>query len=61
MTLYYALDNPCLVYDYNCLGNITIYDGYTENNYVVDDHCNEGHTVEVYYDDGYIYASWRLG
>ena len=59
--VYYALDLPRLAYDYDCAGTITAYDGYVENDYTVDGRRDEGHTREGYYDDGYVYASWRLG
>ena len=54
---YYALDNPRLAYDYDCAGNITAYDGYTENGYAINGHPDEGHTGGGNYDDDYIYAS----
>ena len=53
----YALDHPCSAQDYDCAGNITAYDDYTKNDYVVDGHRDEGHTREGYYDDDYVYAS----
>ena len=55
------MDNLCPAYDYNCVGNITAYDGYAENNYVVDSRRDEGHTRGGYYDDDYVHAIWRLG
>ena len=58
---YYALDLPRTAYDYNCAGNITAYDGYVENDYAVNSRRNEGRTGEGFYDDSYVYASWRLG
>ena len=57
---YYTLDNPRPTYDYDCAGNITAFDGYTENDYAVDSRRDEGHTRWGNYDDDYIYANWRL-
>ena len=56
---YYAPDFPRPTYD--GAGNITAYNGYAENDHIVDGRRNEGHTREGYYDDGYVYAIWRLG
>ena len=61
LTTYYALDFPRPVRDYDCVGNMTAYDGYLENDYDVDGRSDKGHTGEGYYDDDYVYASWRLG
>ena len=58
---YYALDLPHPAYDYDCVGTITAYEGYAENDYTVNDRREEGHTGGGYYDDDYVYANWRLG
>ena len=55
------MDLPRLAYDYDCAGTITAYESYVEVDYAADGRCNEGHTGWGHYDDGYIYASWRLG
>ena len=55
--LYYALDNPRPAYAYDCAGNTSAYDGYTENDYTVDGYRNEGHLGGGYYDDDYVYAN----
>ena len=60
LTAYYALDNPRPAYDYDCASNTIAYDGYTESGYTIYDHHDEGHVGEGYYDDDYVYASWRL-
>ena len=54
---YYALDNPRLAYDYDCVGNIPIYDGYTEDDYAFDGHPDEGNVGGGCYDKDYIYAN----
>ena len=54
---YYNLGHPCPAYDYDCAGNITAYNDYSENDYAIDDRRNVGHTGEGYYDDDYVYAS----
>ena len=61
MTTYYALDNPHPVYDYDCTGNVIVYDGHTEDGYVVDGYHNDADVDEGRYDNAYIYDSWRLG
>ena len=54
---YYALDNPHPVYNYNCEGNTTAYNSYTENDYAIDGRRDKGHTRGGYYDGVYVYAS----
>ena len=61
LTTYYALDFSRPAYDYNCASNMTAYDNYTGNDYVVNGCHDEGHTGEGFYDDDYVYAGWRLG
>ena len=59
---YYALDFPCPAYDYDCAGNMTVYDSYMENDNAVDGRRDEGHNGGgCYNDDVDVCASWRLG
>ena len=58
--VYYSLDNPHLVYDYDCAANIPTYDGYIEDGHTFDGYTYEAHVGRGYYDDAYIYANWRL-
>ena len=38
-----------------------MYDGYANGNYVTDDYIEEVDVGGGYYEDDYVYVSWRLG
>ena len=61
MTIYYALDNPHPTYDYDCASNVLAYNGYTKDGHAFDGYTNEVNVGGGYYDEDYVYASWRLG
>ena len=58
---YNALDNPYPAYDYECAGNVLVYDSYTKDGYAIGGYNNKANVEGGCYNEDYIYANWRLG
>ena len=61
MMVYYALDFPRPIYDYDYASNAPGCNGYAEDDLAPIAVTEGANARWGYYDDGYIYASWRLG